>query len=359
LRVDREVTGLLAGAAIALGIMLVIPGLLGPGPELTAYLLGIPLAAIWIALLTNAAAIPSISQRAYLCAFVAGLVHLTASGGWLAPGVTNILAMIAGMILVSAGPNAMRLAGSPFGPSVQTGDRMSRIGALVAVCLAVGTLFAFSKTSWQPIQRSTAVQSRMAISFDQAEQNVRQAVALDPWNPAYRAGLVGLLFVELGQNTRQRRATSVEIEELEKAADELVASDPHSWRVHFEIGRQASLHAGRVPELGEMALRHFRQAAELSPQDASQQLQVALVGWLMGDRKLASERLERAFKIDKDTPHRDQKIQGLLVWWPSDFAPRSVGDSELEWKSVGRDKSIGDGWVRAEPLADFLRTQLD
>jgi O-Antigen ligase len=345
------------GVVVAGFIWLIVPQFLGVGPDPYPYVIGVPLALLWIRAIGGGLGQFDISSRAVVCALVAGVVNLSASGGWLSPGITNILAVLAGILVAGNSVSKNNTNGGG-----ERGERLLKYAwsvrlLLVVVCVLL--VFAFLKTAWEPIQRASAIGTKPVVSLEQAERNAREAAAIDPWNPAYRAALVGLSFMEIFQRVREGRLEGSSLKNCEKSVEDLLLADPHSWRANFEIGRQSLGLSRDVPKMAEMARLHFLQAAKLSPQDASCQLQAALACWLTGEDAVAKEKLEIAAEIDQETPHRDQKLVSLLIWWPDNVGPRSQLKNGVEWKSIGRDSALSPGWVRAEPVANLLRNELD
>jgi O-Antigen ligase len=366
--VDAETPSTNYAVPLALGVMvagfvwLIFPQVVGMGPDPYPYLVGIPLALLWVWVIGRAFVESDISSRAVVCAFAVGVINLSASGGWLAPGITNILAAFAGIILGGVPDLANKPAESSSDRIPESHAREKMLGwALRVSAVAIGLLllFGFLKSCWEPVQLASAVSNKPVVSLDQARRNAQEAAQLDPWNPAHRAALVGLSFMELEKEAREGKPVDGVLHKVESAVNDLLQADPHSWRADFEIGRQSLGLVASVPKMAEMAKEHFMRAAELSPQDASCHLQAALSCWLIGNKECAKTELEAALRINQQTPHRDQKLASLLIWWPENVGPRSETKIGVEWKQVGRDVSLKAGWVRAEPVAIMLRNELD
>jgi hypothetical protein len=114
--------------------------------------------------------------------------------------------------------------------------------------------------------------------------------------------------------------------------------------------------AGEAGRLGmnsevylQKAFEFYTEASLRYPSSIELQMQCAACAALLNDWAEVETRLRKSEELDKRIPHLDKKLNFQLVWLP-------VPIPGFEYTSSGQEQI---GFVRAEPLAAWLRSKLE
>ncbi len=339
-----------------------IPGLIGPTPEELPYLLAISLCIVpWLqacaASEDNTAVRSSSSHRRWMfygwLVIIAGLIHLSASGGWLAPGSTTHLFLLAGLFGNIGAKSAPQLPSEKRNIHQPNGRRGIPRKSLWGLVGGIGLLLLFLQSAWYPTVHVRSWRSqRPAVRIDLAIDAASRAAEADPFDPAPRAALVEYRFQEIMESRRKGLATQVIEQQYRSAIEKWVQADPRTWELRMRLGQQAFQLAVFDASWLETATLRCREAASRNPQEAWIWLQLAICEQASADPKSAREHLELAEKLDRETPHFDRRLKPAMLLWPTKFrsnAPPQPPSIQLSEPGLDPD------WARGEPAAQFLR----
>ncbi|MCY3006378.1 MAG: O-antigen ligase family protein [Planctomycetota bacterium] len=118
-------------------------------------------------------------------------------------------------------------------------------------------------------------------------------------------------------------------------------------------------------QLQEDSLRYYQEATKYAPANAELHLQTAIVAAMLGNWKVCEARLDQAEEIDRETKHRDRKIEAARVWIPHELAPliedraksakKIPEESSPQWDAVKKLLDRNDS-VPGEPVRQMLRS---
>ena len=118
-------------------------------------------------------------------------------------------------------------------------------------------------------------------------------------------------------------------------------------------------------QLQEDSLRYYQEATKYAPANAELHLQTAIVAAMLGNWKVCEAKLDQAEQIDRETKHRDRKIEAARIWMPHELAPlledraksakKIPEDSSPQWDTFKRLVDRSDS-VPGEPVRQMLRS---
>lgn len=312
----------------------------------------------------------------FYVSFVATLVHLLASGGWMLPGtmVGPILAL--GLFIGSIGR----------GEVVEASDGQVAKGAskpFLPMVLAAGLLGVFVWSMWLPNMRANYVASQlMGAEKPPTIDTYSSWMESAPYDPDLaRLGMeycVSMFEVPMDAAARERwlhlfqQTRTQFLDRDPKHALAFTEAAKQSMRIGASIANPGEGQADSFRELRGSGRRmlsesteFFRQAGLHAQSSAQTQLQGAMAAAVVGNWKVSEKMLEKAEEIDRLTQHADRKIQAARVWvsrkMVSAFEKAAVSAKRLdpegntdwaEWKSqVERSESVA-----GEPAARLLRS---
>ncbi len=361
---------LLIGAIVGAMAIWFSNGALGPMPDLTPYMFTIPVAIAALGLSLAASERSSdVSDQTTLAAvgygpaLLAVLVHLLASGGWMTPGIGNTIAILVAGLWVAgnrseqianresiASENVLSESSLSLNPSV------SSFGALMVAWLLV---VAFYLSAWLPKQRSEQVEADRVKAGQIDESLAIAMLKADPWSPI---GYRWLADVRLGQVLREAMSggtgTVALMDKFQESAQAYFGSDRVNWETCAQLGHWELVLSPFHKESLNRALDYYREATRRAPGDVGLLAQAALAAWLLGDGSAEQEFLSRAEHIDSKVTHLDRKLAKAILYWPENVGPPSTRVAPGIWKSARETNGLPVGWVRAEPVVRFLRSQL-
>lgn len=165
-------------------------------------------------------------------------------------------------------------------------------------------------TEYYPIlQCQTAVERARALwqagQLDAAEQRLRAACQADPYDPQPWELLAELRLVQwLSEPSDQHRARFLE------AAQEFTRRDPRNhvaWftRGHWFLRIWSKSQSNKDLE---SAIEAYQTAVRCYPHRALYHAQLAWTFYVAGQPEQAREQAERAWSLDQQMPHREQKL---------------------------------------------------
>ncbi len=241
-----------------------------------------------------------------------------ASGGWLAPGSTTHLFLLAGLFdnIGENAPSFHRRNGISTSPTA--GGHSSQVAlGLGGRDRFASPVFAISLVS--DGSRSILAFATPAVRIDLAIDAASRAAEADPFDPAPRAALVEYRFQEIMESRRKGLATQVIEQQYRSAIEKWVQADPRTWEQRMRLGQQAFQLAVFDASWLETATLRCREAASRNPQEAWIWLQLAICEQASADPKSAREHLELAEKLDHETPHFDRRLKPAILLWPTKF----------------------------------------
>ncbi len=399
-----------SGGVVGLIFVWVSVGALGPTPVATPYWLGIPVVIAYIVWtfyrertesietsrlpkkdrikinIDSSQSPQSVAREIEVqgigAAIVALLVHLLASGGWMTPGVGNSLAVLvaiwfAGMMIVTeqfpvADAIAARSSDRAIPNSAPKATFQSWFAATGAVTPML-LLLVFYYSTWLPTQNLKSLQIGLQDSTTPITMaRLDDLVASDPWDPFPSRFVADLAYREALAVIARRPITndlvgkeSSQYQSLRTARDlaqNYRAKDLANWQVWLQSGQWELAIAAYDLEGLATSLKHFQEASRLAPSELGILTQVALVAWIADDKKLAIEAWSQAADLQQRITHVDRKLFGASLYWPPTVGPKSTRLAPAVWQKAREaaniDSSSRPGWVRAEPVFEFLRIQL-
>jgi len=202
---------------------------------------------------------------------------------------------------------------------------------------------------------------------------LHELVASDPWDPFPSRFLADLAYREALEVIARRPITndlvgkeSAQDQSLRMArglAESYRAKDLANWQVWLQSGQWELAIAAYDSESLTTSLKYFQEASRRAPSELGLLTQVALVAWIADDKELAKQAWNQASELQQRITHVDRKLFGASLYWPASVGPKSTRLPPSVWQKARDAASIQSssrpGWVRAEPIFDFLRTQLD
>jgi len=298
------------------------------------------------------------SERTTLVCMVSAsvvLVHLLASGGWMQPGLMNSFCVFIGLafgMALSKPTDDRQLLGKPW--------------AYPFIGLAIGilTMADFARTTYLPrwgVSEFSRLDARNPFAGKDPNQWL-DLVKIDRFDPelprmaAYQC-VDELRRNDLSSSTRQRYKELFDV-----FCGDYLKRDPNHWIPNVEAGRWNADLADKYSRseqtkdsaiaMKQLACEYFYKAAEFYPNSAQTRLQAAVGAAWCGKSSEAHVQSEKAAQIDRETPHADRKLSGVVVFFPKDL---DTVKSPLE-KEAWVDASEGD--AKGEPVLRWLRTNV-
>ncbi|MFN6398801.1 MAG: O-antigen ligase family protein [Planctomycetota bacterium] len=336
----------------------------------------------------------------FLVSFLGVMVHFLASGGWMFPGT-----MIAPMLAMG-----MWIASSRWTQAPQNPSRSSRLTKWLApmaasVLLALwGLTMAWPHYQSQRIMQTFArdAQGRLLIDSQIADKTFPTSdqyamwIASVPHDPELARWGLDLSATVLDSKLPTPEKISW-LHQFQEACKLLIERDPKHSVAYAEAASQslrasiaqmldpslndelafrrqgggpalrASGTGGGRPRGGggggggggparsiatlllQDSLKYYQESTKFAPASAELHLQTAVVAAMQGNWKVCQGMLEQAEEIDRQTPHRDRKIESTKIW-----IPREMVKSIQERATAG--KKISD---EGNPEWDKLKILID
>jgi hypothetical protein len=279
-------------------------------------------------------------------------VHLSASSGWMTPGVTN-----SGCVLIAAilGVLTRRETDKPKGTNFGR-ERIFRCAVLAGLSWLVVGLFYW--TTWLPIQNVKALYAVVEkLGLNQAR--ARELIAADPLDPTGYAWLAEVLVTDAEQQYSNFGRMSPEaFQSAKTAVSKLIEVDPSTLNHWLASGNWLVRLSGDRPDELKEALKAYRTAADRDPGDVGLQVQAAWAAWLCEETSAVEQYLTRAWTIDQTTSHIDRKLAVATVFWPANVGAATMRIGTEKLRKVRQTAGLSPGWVRAQPVAEFLLEQI-
>ena len=298
--------------------------------------------------------IASSEQTTLVCLVSASavLVHLLASGGWMQPGVMNSVCVFVGLAF---GMTSAQVASST--------PLKGKSWAYPLIGLAIGILAMadFARTTYFPrlrVSEFSRLDSRNPFAGRDPSQWL-DLVKLDPLDPELPR-LAGYQCVEelrrsdLSASVRQRYLAL-----LDELCADYLKRDPNHWIPFMEAGRWHAVLADQYSKSDQtkeltlsakrLASDYFSMAAEFYPNSAQVRLQAAVGAAWCGETAEARFQAEKAFEIDRETPHADRKLSGVVVFFPKELDTSNSPVEKEAWVAAS------DGDAKGEPILRWLR----
>jgi tetratricopeptide (TPR) repeat protein len=289
-------------AGVALGFLLAAPlALVSEAPPgLEVQWLGLPLAAVTIAVLYPwvdrgelPAALPAVGIAVLL-------VNLLAAGGIGFPGVAGTL-----WVLLALGLTQTEPVGPPKAP---------RIAAVAGLAVAVALAVACYATAYRPVLESQAALRAAERSTARREAFLYAAASADPLSAEPWARLAALAFERW-----QLDPARANLERFDQAMANALRLSPQSSALWLAAGSRY-LEAADRPGVEESlrseamgkAVTACRRAVELYPNSGLGRATLALALDAAGDQEGFHQQAEAALRLDALTPHADRKLPDEL-----------------------------------------------
>lgn len=292
---------------------------------------------------------PCVGDRfLYVCSMFVLLLHLTASGGWMLPGVMGTGCVLFGLAWGSLVHEVV----------ADHASKKPGIGAWVRVLLSAGLGMAWYVTMALPLERSAAAISENfgALVANPTPSQIRSMVNTDRWNPDLPRLSMDWIAGKLEQPIAGPLRAEWEAVLLEMR-DGLRARDPNHALALDASGQAAARAAGTIRDdvtrrnaWLQRADEDFEQASLACEASAQGHLQAAVSAFWVGNWERMLRHCDAADAIDAATRHRDRKIQAAQVFWPTALEPQSPGVPKDSRAGIPKD------FVRAEPVLRFLRS---
>lgn len=329
-----------------------VPELLGPAPDLLPYAIGLPLCMLVTAILIGGRV--EASPMLWRWSVIGLTLHWCVNGGWLSPG--NTVPWLIGLTFVATA-SLSRLEH----PANGTSEPMPWLPKL---SLGIGLLLLsglFVWTAWLPYQRFRLwkeTQYRDAQEWTERTEALRQ---MDRWNPAPSQAILDVKYqvarglIGEGESTRRGRESR---QEWEEALADLHERSPLSWQVWLSEARQRwGLYES--PGDVEAILGAYREATRLYPSEVGMQIEFAACAHLLGREAEGKRAWERGMELERLTSHSNRKMKAVLVCIVTPRKTGLIGEAYPNFlRKLGEGETIGgvEGWHRAEPVAQYLRS---
>ena len=282
-------------------------GVLGSAPLCLLSISGIKTAAIVIVLITMAGVLAALYRWILHGRFptalpaigaAALLVHLLASGGIGIPAVAGSLWLLMGLAIFA----------EPAAGGEQATDRRPNAAAtVIAVLLALACFL----TAYRPVMtsRAEAALARQARSNTQIESHLLAAAEADSLAAAPQRALAGWCF------QRWQQEPNEDLFQRFAAANERgLQLSPRASAAWRQSGRwyRTAYESSKTQGYIEQAADAYRRAVQLYPHNATLRGQFAVTLEMAGQTAEAQTQAREALRIDRLTPHEDQKLPGEL-----------------------------------------------
>jgi hypothetical protein len=266
------------------------------GPRYAVLWLGLPLAAVAMALLDRWVIAGPLSPVLPAIGASVLLVNLLGAGGIAAAGVGGTL-----WLLMAVGLN---VAGS--------GERLVRkpVG-LILLVLAFLLGAACYQTSYAPVLESQA-EIRIAkegLTPQAREDHLKAATKADRLSAQPWRELAALAMLRW-----QQEPSNAVYDDYETYRQDAAQLDPKSAPMWLVFGDDELAVYEKKPRHDplELAVQCYRRAAELYPNSATCHAKLALACQMAGDREAFRRQRDRALELDRLTPHVDKKLSAEL-----------------------------------------------
>lgn len=221
----------------------------------------------------------------------------------------------------------------------------------------------FVWTAWWPWQAFHPWQSTQHPSPQAWLLATEKVAESDRWNPAPSQAMVDFLYraaYESHRRSPRSNAAAQDHEEWLAAQNELRDRNPHDWQYFQRFGRQQWALMSNIEE-ANLVVSHYRQAIDLYPSEVGMRVELAAILFQLGKDDDSRIQLKRAFELDEATPHFNRKLGAVMVQihFPGVLSD-SNGRIQLFRKKLGQGSQTQgtEDWYRAEPVAQYLRSQL-
>jgi O-antigen ligase len=288
-----------------------------------------------------------VAMSCLVAAVCSTLVALMVSGSWQASGIAIPFVCVCACMWGTK--PATRTLSQPF--------RGTPSGGLWPVVVAIAGCLAFGLQSWQPVMQSwmLAVQAQSATSLTDQARLITQAAESDPLNRQFRLQLAQL-YAAQADSAKDRSSFAEHARSAFQQIELAMALDLASPGTPKLAGQIALDLASSAVQLGLDPAEFLRasegfysQASQRYPSSVELQVQHALNLAMLGEWEQAAMAAENARLLSERIPHLDKKLESQQVWLP--FGLPGV-DSRLL-----ASETVGQSWVRAEPLTEWLRNQ--
>lgn len=327
-------TGIVIAVMIAVRSWLQQQSIPDPDGLIAGSLLGITVGvASWLVLRggdVNGGEAPQRDTPWIVAAVFGLLLHWTVAGGWTVPGMAATWIVLAGA-LVSVGTEVDR-----------PGKMIGGWPAIVVVGLiAVGSWW---WTAWQPVSVSKQYQQLATTNFangrlDLAAQDFAAAAEGDAWDfrPWIRVAEVRHWELMRGPATKQRHEAWL------AALDEAEQRNSRSPLISTAKAKQTLIlyqRYGRKEDL-QLARESLQRAIELSPSEARNVAQAALVERALGEDSVADQLWQRAEELSLAGGHQVRSLDKTWV-----LSVRVIGEEVVH--QGGRGASAKAEWLSGE-----------
>ncbi len=285
------------------------------------------------------------------------LIHLLASGGWMQPGLMNSVCVLVG---IGFGIHSSTTKCD----AAQVDTIQARIYATSGLLFIVFVAAGFTRTMCLPVLASSAVTSPIAEN-DLAIQEPREwlrIIQLDPFDPNLPSNAANQCVELLRRNNLSSTVKQKYVEVFEACCREYIRRAPNQWRSYSQCGIWNAILVDSQPmrDQGssysilkkELAYQYFSKAAECYPNSASTQLQAAVGAAWCGKVTEAIQHRSKVESIERETPHVDRKLSGVVIYVPKEFENSA---NPLDGRArLGQQP----GYAKGEPILQWLRTNL-
>jgi tetratricopeptide (TPR) repeat protein len=218
-------------------------------------------------------------------------------------------------------------------------------GASLLVFALVGLLVAFLFTEYRPTLTArsyllNAQSSRLLNRPHDVKADYLAAAAADPWDPEPWRGLGELRLHDwLASPTEQNWHAFIE------AAERFRAANPQNQGNFDTLGRWYLLAASQPESMDKAenlrrAIEYFERATTLYPNGSRLWAQLAWTLHLAGRDDEAQRAADRAWQLDQQNPHAEQKLANLFLFDPlgpdsrkTNYRPEPAEQSLLDLRS--------------------------
>ena len=333
-----------------------IPELFGAAPDWLPYLFSLPMACVLAWAITTESTL-DLSRAGWTWATLGGLLHLMVNGGWLAPGMMSILLVTTAMALTRENRETVAPSFAEPNKTAMSEGSVRLVGTMLLLVL-------FWITAWQPWQAILRWRNLKTVDRNTWLQATHRVVDQDRWDPLPLQTLMRDVVQQYREEQRRRqqppRLDDPGLAEIAALESELLTRNPHDWQVHLEIGRNQLAMAGTVEQVTG-SLAHFSQAAERHPSDGGIRVEYAVALAIVGRVDESARELNRAEELDRQTSHSNRKLNAATIILPAplfDYGRSENGRKIAEFLTKNREKGFPADWYRAEPMVEYLRTEI-
>lgn len=338
--VGQSVTrGLLIGSCVGGCVALALLSL-ARSVDLVVALPGWITAVALVGLAATTNGFKQVASSELIAASVAALLSLTISGSWQASGLA--LPVVS---LLAALDRRQPLALS------QARVASARLNPYSLIAL-VG-LVVFVLQTWRPVTQAWrwAEEMHSASTLSDQLRLAEWAMQADPLDSSHL-----LTFSQLQVQQSQAALSPSEFGGLANLVMQRLKSvrtiDPATLQYAGQLCLELAVKARQLQVNEQDFLRSadefYIQAALRYPGSIELQMQCAILAAIQGDWQSVRQRLDEALRLDQVTPHLDKKLAAQIVRLPMEL-PGFVPPSG---------ESVQNGFVRAEPLANWLRSKV-